>query len=347
MKNWKKTLLPPSATIKQAISCLNRSATQIILINDLKGRLLGTLSDGDIRRALLKGFTLNNKIFNICNTNPFVITQGLEKNLVLDLMSANKITQIPIVDKKRKIIGLFLWDEIVSKPNRHNLFVVMAGGFGTRLRPFTNSCPKPMISVSGRPILQHIIERAKNEGFNRFAIAIYYLGKKIENYFESGDKFGVKIEYLKEKNPLGTAGALKLIKPTPNAPFIVTNGDVIADIRYGDMIDFHIKHHAIGTMAVRAHEFKHPFGVVHTNGLEIIGFEEKPVHRSHINAGVYALSPKALKVLKPGEPLDMPTLFQRLQAQSKKVIAYPMHEPWLDVGQPGDLIAANSLKPGQ
>jgi len=319
---------------------------QIILIHDLRGRLLGTLSDGDIRRALLKGYTLNKKILTICNNNPFVITQGLEKNLVLNLMRVNKITQIPIVDKNSKIIGLHLWDEIVSKPNRQNLFVIMAGGFGTRLRPFTNSCPKPMISVSGKPILEHIIERAKNECFSRFAIAIYYLGKKIENYFESGNKHGVKIEYLKEKKPLGTAGALKLLKPTPNAPFIITNGDVIADIRYGDMLDFHIKHHATGTMAVRTHEFKHPFGVVHTKGLEIISFEEKPVHRSHINAGVYALSPNALEVIKTGECIDMPTLFQRLQAKSQKVIAYPVHEPWLDVGQPQDLIAANSRRSG-
>ena len=159
----------------------------------------------------------------------------------------------------------------------------------------------------------------------------------VEDYFGDGSRFNVKIEYLKENEPLGTAGALSLLNNKLSAPFIVTNGDVITDIRYGELLDFHIRHSAMATMAVRLHEWQHPFGVVQMNGLEITGFEEKPINRTHINAGVYALNPSALSILEKNTHCDMPTLFERLQAQSQRIVAYPMHEPWLDVGRNEDL----------
>jgi NDP-sugar pyrophosphorylase family protein len=220
--------------------------------------------------------------------------------------------------------------------------VIMAGGMGTRLRPHTESCPKPLLPVAGKPMLEHIIERAKREGFSHFVIAIHYLGNMIEDYFGNGERLGVKIDYLREQYPLGTAGALGLLVPYPDSPFVVTNGDVITDIRYGELLDFHIRHEAAATMAVRVHEWQHPFGVVQTQGVEIVGFEEKPVARSHINAGVYVLEPDALSVLSADAHCDMPTLFERLQAQVKRTVAYPMHEPWLDVGKPDDLKQANT-----
>lgn len=162
----------------------------------------------------------------------------------------------------------------------------------------------------------------------------------IEDYFGNGERLQVRIDYLREQSPLGTAGALGLLNPRPQAPFVVTNGDVITDIRYGELLDFHIRHNAAATMAVRVHEWQHPFGVVQTQGVDIVGFEEKPVARSHINAGVYALDPDALSVLSADVPCDMPTLFERLQAKAVRTVAYPMHEPWLDVGRPDDLQSA-------
>jgi NDP-sugar pyrophosphorylase family protein len=212
---------------------------------------------------------------------------------------------------------------------------------GTRLRPHTEDCPKPLLLVAGKPMLEHIIERAKLEGFNHFVLAIHYLGHMIEEYFGNGERLGVRIDYLREESPLGTAGALGLLKPIPDAPFVVTNGDVITDIRYGELLDFHTRHAATATMAVRVHEWQHPFGVVQTQGVEIVGFEEKPIARSHINAGVYALDPSALRVLTADAHCDMPTLFERLQANKRLTVAYPMHEPWLDVGRPDDLKRAN------
>jgi NDP-sugar pyrophosphorylase family protein len=218
--------------------------------------------------------------------------------------------------------------------------VIMAGGMGTRLRPHTENCPKPLLPVAGKPMLEHIIERAKLEGFSHFVLSIHYLGHMIEDYFGNGEHLGVQIDYLREQSPLGTAGALGLLNPRPDTPFVVTNGDVITDIRYGELLDFHIRHGAAATMAVRVHEWQHPYGVVQTKGVEIVGFEEKPVARSHINAGVYALDPDALNNLSADTHCDMPTLFERLQAKAQRTVAYPMHEPWLDVGRPDDLVAA-------
>jgi len=219
--------------------------------------------------------------------------------------------------------------------------VIMAGGIGTRLRPLTDNCPKPMLLVAGKPMLEHIINRAKLEGFSRFIISINYLGHIIESYFGDGKSLDVSIEYLREESPLGTAGALSLFKVKPALPIVVTNGDVITDIRYGELLDFHLRHLASATMAVRVHEWQHPFGVVQTQGFEIVGFEEKPIARSHINAGVYALNPDALDLLSKNMHCDMPILFERLKAQSLRTVAYPMHEPWLDVGRQDDLNLAN------
>jgi NDP-sugar pyrophosphorylase family protein len=259
-------------------------------------------------------------------------------------MAVNQIQQIPEVDGENRVLALHTWDEFSAPKSLNNSMIIMAGGKGSRLRPHTEACPKPMLPVGGKPMLEHIVERAKLDGFSNFIFAVHYLRHMVEDYFGDGSRFNVKIEYLKEKEPLGTAGALSLLINKINAPFIVTNGDVITDIRYGEFLDFHIRHNATATMAVRLHEWQHPFGVVQMNGLEITGFEEKPINRTHINAGVYALNPSALSILEKNTHCDMPTLFERLQAQSQRIVAYPMHEPWLDVGRSDDLAKANQIQ---
>jgi NDP-sugar pyrophosphorylase family protein len=313
------------------------------MVTNEEGRLEGTISDGDIRRALLKGLDLNSPITNVIHRKALVVPRELDRDLVKRLMVANKIHQIPVVDDCHHLVGLHLWDELTNPGVRPNLLVIMAGGKGIRLRPHTENCPKPLLLVAGKPMLEHIIERAKLDGFTRFVLAIHYLGHMIEAHFGDGARLGVQIEYVKETSPLGTAGALGLLNPKPDDPFIVTNGDVISDIRYGELLDFHIRHSAVATMAVRVHEWQHPYGVVQMKGVEIVGFEEKPITRSHINAGVYALDPNALNVLAIDEHCDMPALFERLQAKAQHTVAYPMHEPWLDVGRPDDLLSANKI----
>jgi dTDP-glucose pyrophosphorylase len=334
---WRRAILPLNSTIQDAIRNLTEVAIKIVLVADDEGRFVGTISDGDIRRGLLRGLALADPISEVIQRNALVLPPAVAHDLVMRLMAVNKIQQIPVVDEANRLVGLHLWDKIVAPQSRPNLMVIMAGGKGTRLRPHTEDCPKPMLLVSGKPMLEHIIQRAKLEGFVNFVLAVHYLGHMVEEYFGDGSRLGVRIDYLREQAPLGTAGALSLLQPRPEIPFVVTNGDVLTDIRYGELLDFHCMHGASATMAVRVHEWQHPFGVVQIDGVDIVGFDEKPVARSHINAGVYALDGSSLEVLVPGERCDMPVLFQRLQERKQRTVAYPMHEPWLDVGRPEDL----------
>lgn len=340
---WRQAILLEGSTIGQAIQNLNQSSIKIVLVVDKSNKLKGTVSDGDIRRGLLKRLDLNSPIASIVHHNSLVVPPEIGRDMVIQLMSANKIHQIPVVNAQQQLIGLHLWDEITTIPVRANLMVIMAGGKGTRLLPYTQNCPKPMVLMGNKPMLEHIIERGKLEGFNHFVLAIHHLGHIIESHFGNGENLGVKIDYVREQSPLGTAGALGLLNSKPDLPFVVTNGDVITDIRYGELLEFHNRYQASATMAVRIHEWRHPFGVVQMQGVEIVGFEEKPVAHSHINAGVYVLSPEVLNELIVEEECDMPMLFERLQAKGKRTVAYPMHEPWLDVGRPDDLLKANAI----
>ncbi len=341
--SWSRAVLPLNATIAQVIRNLDEVAIKLVLIVNECGVLEGTITDGDVRRGLLEGLDLGSSITNIIHRNALVVPPEVNRELVMQLMLANKIQQIPIVNKQHHVIGLHLWDQMVAPPDRSNIMVIMAGGKGVRMRPHTDGCPKPLLNIAGKPMIEHIIERAKLEGFSNFVVSVHYLGHMIEKYFGDGNRLGVNIEYLREKNPLGTAGSLSLLGKLSD-PFVVTNGDVITDIQYGELLDFHQRHNASATMAVRVHEWQHPFGVVQTRGLEIVSFEEKPIARSHINAGIYVLNPEVQKFLQLDAYCDMPGLFECLQLQSLRTLAYPMHEPWLDVGNPNDLQVINSQK---
>ena len=341
-KIWQKALLQSTATIEEVIKNLNNSGIKISIVVNKTGVLQGIISDGDIRRGLLSGLNLQSPIDSILMRNPMVVKPDLERDIVLQLMQTNKIQQIPIVDSKYQVVGVHLWDEINFLPERLNLMVIMCGGFGMRLLPHTKDCPKPMLLIAGKPMLEHIISRAKKEGFKHFVLATHYLGHVIEDYFGNGNDFGVHINYIKEQSPLGTAGALGLLNPIPSLPIVVTNGDVITDFNYGQILDYHKYYESTATMAVREHELQHPFGVVHTKGLEIIDFEEKPIIKTKINAGIYVIEPNAIKLLQTNTKCDMPTLFNNIKAEGNRIIIYPMYESWLDVGNPNDLNAAQS-----
>jgi len=341
-KVWSDAVMTNRATIRDAIRNLDEVAIKIVLIVDGNGVFLGTVSDGDIRRALLSDLSFESCVDTIIQRNAIVVPPDVERGMVLRLMTANKIQQIPIVGDRGRVLGIHLWDEVTKPQSRQNIMVIMAGGLGTRLRPETDSCPKPLLPIAGKPMLEHIIERAKTEGFRNFLISIHYLGGMIESYFGDGSKFGVQINYLRELLPLGTAGALGLIDQHMDLPFIVTNGDVMTDINYGEMLDFHSRNLAVATMAVRTHEWQNPFGVVQTRGIEIISIEEKPIISSYINAGIYVLEPSILRLLDSNVRCDMPQLFEKLQVNNERVLAYPMHEPWLDIGRPEDLNIARS-----
>lgn len=340
---WRDALLAQNSNVQDAIRCLDESGLQIAVVVDADGKMIGTITDGDIRRGLLRGLQLKDSVESIVHGDPLVAPPTLPRDIVLQLMQANKIHQLPIVDEHRRVVGLHVWDKLQAAPGAlPNTMVVMAGGRGTRLRPHTENCPKPMLPVGGKPMLEHIILRASGEGIRHFVLAVHYLGHMIEEHFGDGGRWNVRIDYLREDSPLGTGGALSLLSPRPAHPFLVTNGDVLTDVRYGELLDFHSRQGAVATMAVRSHEWQHPFGVVKTRGMDIVGFEEKPVYRSHVNAGIYVIEPHALDALEPHQHCDMPTLFERLQGSSHRTIVYPMHEPWLDVGRPADLEQARN-----
>jgi dTDP-glucose pyrophosphorylase len=340
--HWRRTLIAADATIIDAVQSLERSALKLALMVDAEGVLLGTVSDGDIRRGVLRGLSLDAPATEVMHTTPLIVPRDMPIDTVLGLMRANKIVQLPVVDEGRRVIGLHVWDELLDRPNRPNTMVIMAGGRGVRLGEHTKHVPKPLVPVGDKPMLEHIIQHARADGFTRFVLAIHHMGHLIEEYFGDGSSLDVDIRYSREQEPLGTGGALSLIDEELAEPLIVTNGDVLTRLRYSEILDFHNRHSAAATMAVRFHEMQNPFGVVHTRGVDIIGFEEKPVLRSSINAGVYVLEPRALRLLKRGEPCDMPTVFERLQDASERTIVYPMHEPWLDVGRPSDLELART-----
>lgn len=327
--------------IKLAIEQLNRVGIKIALVLDDKDRLVGTVSDGDFRRGMLIGLTLDDTVNKIMNRNPRTVSASTSKSEILKLMNETKILQIPVVDKNNFLIGLHLWDEISVQEKYSNIMIIMAGGKGLRLHPQTQNSPKPMLLVAGRPILEHIIERAKSQGFNHFIIAVNYLGEIIEDYFKDGQNFGVKIEYLNEDAPLGTAGALSLLRNKPDRAFIVTNGDVLTDINYSDFLEYHTIQHAAATVAVHTHEFQIPYGVLKINGSEVESYEEKPFFSCLINAGVYALEPNVLDLIKEAKFRDMPEILEISRNLKKKVIVYPLHESWVDIGRPIDLENAN------
>ena len=341
-EHWKKTLINEQATMGDVIRNLDESKLQISLVVSEGNHLIGTITDGDVRRGLLHGFNLKTPVTSILKSNAMVAPQHMSRDLIMQTMRANSILQMPVVDEQMKVVGLHIWNELAKQSSaKPNTMIIMAGGFGTRLRPHTENCPKPMLLVNGKPILEHIIMNAKGEGFQEFIIATHYLGHMIEDYFGDGQKWDININYIKETSPLGTSGALSLLETRPEAPFIVTNGDVLSDISYSNILEFHCFNPSVATMAVRQHELHNPFGVVQIEGLNIIGFEEKPVVRSNINAGVYVLDPDVLKYIEKETYFDMPSLFESLRRDNKPIMAYLIHEDWMDIGRSDDLEKAN------
>ena len=270
-----------------------------------------------------------------------MVSEGSDVEQIRLLMRVNRIQQIPIVNLSNMVVGLHQWDDMNDPATHEHTMIIMAGGRGTRLQPLTEECPKPMLPLGGKPMLEHILQRAREQGFRKFLLSINYLGHLIKDYFGDGGNFGVQIEYLTENSPLGTAGSLSLVTDTPDDAFVVTNGDVVTDIDYSKLLEYRRSHDAAGVMAVKAHEWTNPFGVVEMDGINITGFKEKPTQRSYVNAGVYAFTPQVLEYLTPNVRCDMPELFLQIRNAGLSTIAYAMHEPWLDVGRPEDLAVAD------
>ena len=339
--------VPTAATMKDVVENLTVSGLRLCLVVDGAGKLVGIVSDGDIRRGLLAGKGLGDPIVDVMNGN-FVSASGAQGLAELGTLArARELTHIPIVDERGMATGLFI-DQVEEKQNAflQNTVVIMAGGMGLRLRPLTETTPKPMLSVAGKPMMQHTIEALKAEGLRNFVLSLNYLGEQIEQHFGDGSTFGVDITYVREKEPLGTAGSLSLLDQTFSDPIVVVNGDVLLSAKISDMLRYHTSHNAEITVGVKVLDTQIPFGVVNLDGSRITGISEKPVYRDFVNAGVYVMEPHIVEQLERGVRVDMPDIVGSTLGQGA-VVAFPLHETWIDMGRPEDLRRAEDEHRGR
>jgi dTDP-glucose pyrophosphorylase/predicted transcriptional regulator len=333
MINWQDVVVSPETLLGDAISKIDVSGLQIALVVATDNTLLGVLTDGDIRRAILAGKNIQVPVSEVMSVQPIAVRDSTPRNQMLSLMRRNVFRHLPLVDDENRIVGLVTLDELVGAKDRPNWVVLMAGGLGTRLQPLTNDCPKPLLLVGGKPILETILESFVEQGFKRFFLSVNYKAEMIQDYFGTGDRWGVQIDYLHETTRLGTGGALSLLPESPTAPILVMNGDLLTRTNFDKLLQFHEAQRAIATMAVREYDFQVPYGVVRLDGTRIKAIEEKPVQRFFVNAGIYAVSPEAIETIPSQTFFDMPTLFEQLIEGGKTTAAYPLREYWLDIGR--------------
>lgn len=341
MKSWERTLVGLDTTLREALAVIDRAGSQMAMVVDADRRLLGTLSDGDVRRGLLKGLTLGDKVATTMHLNPTIARAGEDRHSVLATMRQRGLRQIPIVDARGIVVGLEVADDFLTSPTRDNWVVIMAGGLGTRLQELTRDTPKPMLMVGSRPLLETIVRGYAAQGFRRFYFAVNYKAEQIEAHFGDGSPLGVEIRYLREEQRMGTAGALTLMPQHPTQPVIVTNGDLLTKEDFGYMVDQHLDSRADATMAVRDYEMQVPFGVVRHDGGCIEGIEEKPVQRFTVSAGIYVLSPHVLELVPRNTFFDMPTLFESLTRAGLRGRCHHINGYWLDIGRLPDYERAN------
>ncbi len=341
MKQWQKTLVNKNHTLLDTMKIIDDSSLQFAVVVDEEQHLLGTVTDGDIRRGILRGEGLDVTITSIMNPSPISARRGQKYHKYKQLMKSKMLKQLPIVDDNNRIINILFADNIETSLNK-NTVVLMLGGLGTRLRPLTNDTPKPMLRVGNKPILETIIEGFKQYGYTDFIFSVNYKKEVIQEYFQNGEAFDVTIEYIEEDKKMGTAGALSLLKNRPTKPFFVMNGDLLTQINFDQLMQFHMEHESVATMCVREYEYQIPYGVIETDGTDLVTIREKPTHRSFVNAGIYVLKPEVFDYIPHDEFFDMPTLFTKLIENGKKTSAFPIHEYWLDIGRVDDFNRANN-----
>lgn len=341
MKNIENLKLKQNATVKEALKIIDDGKLKLAVVVDINEKLIGLISDGDIRRGLLKGLDLNSSIESIIFKNPIVAKVSDTKEYILKLALSKKVHQILVVDDNDKIIGIQEIEELIRPQEKTNKVILMVGGLGTRLRPLTENTPKPMLKVGNKPILQTIVEKFAEYGYIHIVMCVNYKSQIIQDYFKDGSDFGVKIEYILEEQRMGTAGALSLLKNKPNEPFFVMNGDLLTNVNFEHLHNYHIATNSMATMCVREYDFQVPYGVVNIKDSKIVSIEEKPIHKFFVSAGIYMLSSEVLNYIPKNEFFDMPTLFEKLISLNKNTVSFPLREYWLDIGRMEEFEKAN------
>lgn len=342
LKMWKKTLITPDTSIIKAIKIIDQAALQIALVINEKQQLLGTVTDGDIRRAILKRLNLDAPVSKIMNTKPRFVGREQAREKAVSLMKNSKIRQIPVVDDNQRLVGLEIADELINPPLRENRVIIMAGGLGRRLKPLTESCPKPLLKIGDKPLLETILESFIEQGFRYFYISVNYKAEMIIDYLGDGSRWGVEIKYLHENKSLGTAGAMGLLPIKPSEPLLVMNGDILTRINFGQVLDFHKKNLTEATICVKEQQSQIPYGVVTIDKNRLKTIDEKPVQHFFINAGLYVLNPEVLDYVPHDLHFDIPDLFKVLLNNGKEITVFPIREYWIDIGHYDDFEKANN-----
>ena len=341
MNNWKDVLLTPKDSLEKAIKVLHEGGLRIALVSDKFGVLLGTVTDGDIRRALIDQLTMESHISLVMNNNPVAVNNKTKSKKILSLMSEKQLLHMPIIDEDGALCGLETLQHLMQNSKYDNPVFLMAGGFGTRLYPLTKDTPKPLLKVGSKPILEMIIEQFISHGFYNFYISTHFKSEQIRNYFKDGRLHNVNIKYIHEDIPIGTAGSLGLLPDNlPDLPVIVMNGDLLTKVDFKNLLRFHSEHNLGATMCVRGYDFQVPYGVVEIDNYNIKEIKEKPVHKFFVNAGIYVLNRSLINKVDGKSYLDM-TDFLEKELNNGGVKAFPIYEYWLDIGQVEEYEKAN------
>lgn len=336
--SWEDGLIDSNHSILQVMKLLSDTSLQIAMVVDADRRLVGIVCDGDIRRGILKGVSVSDSIQvdSIINLKPFTVEHGATEAEILKIFEEAKITRLPILDSAGVVVGLAKLEDFLTEPQKTNPVVVMAGGKGSRLLPLTETTPKPMLPVGGRPMLETILESFRVHGFSNFYFCVNYLSPVIREYFGDGSRWNVSIQYIEEGQPLGTAGALKLL-PDISEPAIITNADILTKLNFTDLLSHHSAKQVMATMCVKEYEHKIPYGVIHTRDEHIVSLEEKPVYRFFVNAGIYVVNPELLKEIPSEKIYNITEMFDTIiQKHAPDTTVFPVHEYWLDIGRMSD-----------
>jgi dTDP-glucose pyrophosphorylase len=342
MKFWKKLLVSPTDTLKDTISVLHKGGYRIALVVDKTNKLLGTVTDGDVRRALIGGVSMDDEIKSVMNKQPFTISDDTKKEDALKLMEDKDFLHMPILNRNNILCDLLTLQQLHKKQRYNNPIFIMAGGFGVRLRPLTEEKPKPLLNVGKRPILETIINQFIDIGFHIFYISTHYKSEMIREHFGDGSNLGVSIKYLHEDSPLGTAGSLGLLPDDiPKLPIIMMNGDILTKVDFENLLEFHHAHDGLATMCIREYDFQIPYGVVEIENQNVVKIIEKPTHSFFVNAGIYVLEPSLVSYVDGKSHIDMPDFLKDQIDKGSEVGVFPIHEYWLDIGKIDEYERAN------
>lgn len=338
----KSNFLREGSTLKQAIERLEKNNIKTIFVLSGHGKLIGTVTDGDVRRCFLNGFDIEEKLSYAMNSNFQSISEGDEVSIAFDIFDRTGINIVPVLCKDGYVIEVLILGQRLDKTSRSNHVLIMAGGRGQRLWPLTKECPKPMLPVNGRPMLEIVIENCFQAGFRNFDISVNYLKEKIMEHFGDGSTKGINIKYLEEEKPLGTAGAIRLLPEETNFPILVTNGDVLTSLDFRSLFDFHQKNKSDLTICLTQHILNVPYGVVDFDGNVFRGIREKPSLTFQVCAGLYVMEKKVIDLIPVDSYYDMPDVIEKAKTNKLNVCVFPMHEKWIDVGLPASFEQAHN-----